>query len=412
MKKMKLPSIQTYLRSFIVALLFLAGCGGGSGSSNDDPLPEAQWTIMVFMAGDSDISEAAFYNINDMEDIGSTSDVNIVVQVEFSPEFSPSLPGNTLRGRIVQDHNNNKIGSTLNDLGNLDMTDPATLSDFISWASAQYPAKRYAIVLWSHGLGWKGFSKGIMEDYSTAGNSHIMPIKDLANAMQDSGVKFDLIDFDACLMGMYEVAYELKGLSDYITFSEALFPAYGNPYIPILSELTARPDMDGEELAHTVLSACKDSFKNLGLNFTKSAIRLSGIEMVHMGVNDLADSLINAMGSDRKNILTAVENTQQYYSYIYRDLGDFLNQLKAQTTNRQILDSVASLENTLGDLVIENQFYSSTVDDPIERSHGLSIYLPVHGLKISQDLLKYSTLSSNQGDSVTWADFVTRLSAD
>ena len=68
----------------MIALLFLAGCGGGSVVTDSDPLPESQWTLMVFMAGDSDISQAAFRNINDMEEIGSTNDVQVMVQVEFS----------------------------------------------------------------------------------------------------------------------------------------------------------------------------------------------------------------------------------------------------------------------------------------------------------------------------------------
>ncbi len=97
----------------MVALLFLAGCGGGSVVTDSDPLPESQWTLMVFMAGDSDISQAAFRNINDMEEVGSTNDVQVVVQVEFSPEFSSSLPKNTLRGRIVKDTDNTVIKSTL-----------------------------------------------------------------------------------------------------------------------------------------------------------------------------------------------------------------------------------------------------------------------------------------------------------
>lgn len=402
----------TFLRYSMVVLLFLAACGGGSAGTDSDPLPEAQWTIMVFMASDSDISEAAFYNINDIEEIGSTSDVNVIVQVEFNTEISPLLPKNTLRGRIVEDHNNKEIGSTLYDLGNLDMTDPSTLTDFISWASTQYPAEHYALVLWSHGLGWKGPSKGMIKDVTSAGDNYIMPLPYLAHAIQDSGVKLDIVDFDACLMGMYEVAYELKGLSDYITFSEALFPIYGNPYTSIIGELISRPDIKGEELAHIIISACMDYYKDSNYSFTKSAIRSSELEKVHIGVNELANILINNMESEGEHIRTAIGNTQEYYSYIYRDLGDFLDQLKMQTTNEQLLSSITALDSMLNDLVIDDQSYCPDTDNPVARSHGMAIYLPAPGLNISRDLLKYSTLSCNKSDSVTWADFVTRLSAD
>ncbi len=291
------------------------------------------------------------------------------------------------------------------------MTDPATLTDFIEWATTQYPAKHYAIILWSHGLGWKGSNKGMIKDVTSAGDNYIMSLPNLAQAVQDSGVKLDIIDFDACLMGMYEVAYELKGLSDYITFSEALFPIYGNPYTAILGELISRPDSNGEELAHIITSACKDYYKDLGFSFTKSAIKSSELEKVHLGVNELANILINNMASEGEHIRTAIGNTEEYYSYIYRDLGDFLDQLKMQTTNEQLLSSITALDSILNNLVIDDQSFCPDTDNPVARSHGLAIYLPAPGLNISRDLLKYSTLSCNQGYSVTWVDFVTMLSA-
>ncbi len=406
-----IPHFMAFLRYSMVALLFLAGCGGGSVVTDSDPLPESQWTLMVFMAGDSDISQAAFRNINDMEEVGSTNDVQVVVQVEFSPEFSSSLPRNTLRGRIVKDTDNTVITSTLEDMGNLDMTDPATLTEFIEWATTQYPARHYAIILWSHGLGWKGSNKGMIKDVTSAGDNYIMSLPNLAQAVKDSGVKLDIIDFDACLMGMYEVAYELKGLSDYITFSEALFPIYGNPYTGILGELISRPDSNGEELARIITSACKDYYKDLGFSFTKSAINSSELEKVYLGVNELANILINTMASEGEHIRTAIGNTEEYYSYIYRDLGDFLDQLKMQTTNEQLLSSITALDGILNNLVIDDQSFCPNTDSPVARSHGMAIYLPAPGLNISRDLLKYSTLSCNQGYSVTWVDFVTMLSA-
>ena len=158
-------------------------------------------------------------------------------------------------------------------------------------------------------------------------------------------------------MGMYEVAYELKGLSDYITFSEALFPIYGNPYAAIIGELISRPDIKGEELAHIITSACKDYYKDLGYSFTKSAIRSSELEKVYIGVNELANILINNMASEGEHIRTAIGNTQEYYSYIYRDLGDFLDQLKMQTTNEQLLSSITALDSILNNLVMDDQSY-------------------------------------------------------
>src|SRR5262249_56949354 len=40
------------------------------------------------------------------------------------------------------------------DLGQIDSGAPETLLDFIRWAAKTAPAKRYALILWSHGSGW------------------------------------------------------------------------------------------------------------------------------------------------------------------------------------------------------------------------------------------------------------------
>src|SRR4029079_16980997 len=49
------------------------------------------------------------------------------------------------------------IGATpglAGDLGQVDSGAPEALLDFIRWAVQAAPAKRYALVLWSHGSGW------------------------------------------------------------------------------------------------------------------------------------------------------------------------------------------------------------------------------------------------------------------
>lgn len=49
-----------------------------------DPADEGSWTYMVYLAADNDISHAALVDIDEMEEVGSSYNVNIVVQAEFS----------------------------------------------------------------------------------------------------------------------------------------------------------------------------------------------------------------------------------------------------------------------------------------------------------------------------------------
>ena len=42
----------------------------------------AKWTIMVYMAGDNNLESAAMVDLKEMAKVGSTADVNIVVQLD------------------------------------------------------------------------------------------------------------------------------------------------------------------------------------------------------------------------------------------------------------------------------------------------------------------------------------------
>ncbi|MDT8273621.1 MAG: clostripain-related cysteine peptidase, partial [Desulfomonilia bacterium] len=203
------------------------------------------------MAGDADISDAAFADFNEMEQVGSSPEVRIVAQVEFDPQREPYPPGSTLRGLITPDDDPDAIGSDLADIGNRDMTNPQTLREFITWAASRYPARNYLLLLWGHGTGWKPLSfsvlqpKGMFTDQSSDQTSTgtLMAIGDLAGAILDSGIVFDVINLDACLMGMYEVAFELQDCAHYLSFSQGLYPIHGDPYTEILRSLGKNPRM-------------------------------------------------------------------------------------------------------------------------------------------------------------------------
>ena len=47
--------------------------------------------------------------------------------------------------------------NAVEDLGEVNMGDGKALGDFITWGIQQYPAKRYMLVIWDHGQGWRLF---------------------------------------------------------------------------------------------------------------------------------------------------------------------------------------------------------------------------------------------------------------
>src|SRR5689334_4459248 len=77
------------------------------------------------------------------------------------------------------------------------------LVGFVSWAVQNYPAKKYALILSDHGGGWTGGFSDLNSDSALTFTQIVDSISEVQGGM--GGQKFEIIGFDACLMGMIEV---------------------------------------------------------------------------------------------------------------------------------------------------------------------------------------------------------------
>jgi hypothetical protein len=116
-----------------------------------------KWTIMVYMNADNNLESDGIADFNEMEAVGSTSDFNIVVQIDRASGYDATNGDWTTCRRyyVTQDANTSTISSQLiQDLGEVDMGSYSTLVSFVDWAKTNYPADNYFLVCWDHGDGW------------------------------------------------------------------------------------------------------------------------------------------------------------------------------------------------------------------------------------------------------------------
>ena len=118
------------------------------------------WTVMLYQDADDKILEQdIFVDLNEAERVGSGPNVNIVAQIDrYQAGYASTRDfSGTRRYFVQQDDDLNTIGSDLvMDLGEANMADGDTLTDFITWAVENYPADKYVLVLSDHGMGWPG----------------------------------------------------------------------------------------------------------------------------------------------------------------------------------------------------------------------------------------------------------------
>jgi len=355
------------------------------------PIDEtAEWTVMVYLDADNNLESAGIDDINEMEMVGSTSEVNIVVQIDRVP-YSVLASSNqgyaddtsngnwttTRRYYITQDFDPILINSPLKiDLVELNMGDPQTLVDFASWAAINYPAKKYLLVIWNHGGGFRSLNlaKDIAWDDTNGGDKITMPELEDALSMISAqiGKNIDLVGMDACLMAMTEVAYQIKDYADILVTSEESEPEGGWPYDTILSQLTSNPSLTPTQLATNIVDDYIFTYPTTYV--TQSAIDLSYMDTLTGQLSNLAFGIMSDFSTPKYQYILAAASSQHYSDYDFIDLYDLCNNIFDHSNSLEIKNMAIIIQQTLNSAVIKSGYSGVGVS----RSRGLSIYFPYY----------------------------------
>ncbi len=250
-----------------------------------------EWTILVYIAADNDLSPYALWDLDEMEGrfesgrfAGSTLKTDLITQLDTEgatgirrlhvfqredrpyvaarskAEFAQRTPAD-IQSPIVQFMSEGDPSLIGHD---------QRLKNFLDWGVREYPAERYMVILWGHGQGWSadpeeslpasrwglestvtlppdlpqadssGRFGGLLFDPTSKTALHI---NQLARVLDDvvqntlEGRRFDIYASDACLMQMAEVAYEIAPFTRYIVGSAQVQSYLGLPYRRLLYEL-------------------------------------------------------------------------------------------------------------------------------------------------------------------------------
>ena len=262
---------------------------------------EANWTFMVYMDGDCDLEESAIDDLNEMEMVGSTGDVNIIALLDRIPGYDDSNDDwtTTKLFKVTEDRDSDGvIRSTSVDWSELNMGDPNTLADFAVWGIENYPAEHYALIIWDHGGGWKSVANDETDE-----DKITMPELDSALfwIVDEAGIeRLDLIGFDTCLMGQLEVANTVAPYADIMVGSEEIEDEDGWNYIPFLNTLSNHPDSTSEELATNITTSFGEYYTDIKEDpiHTLSVIDLSEIPDLISAVDAWAGAMIANMAGE------------------------------------------------------------------------------------------------------------------
>ena len=368
----------------------------------------ARWTWLVYMAGDNNLEGAGRDDLKEMQQVGSTDDVNVLVQ--FDTEENK-----TTRYRVGK-----KALKTLQTMKGVNSGDPKVLTDFIRWGIANYPADHILVDVWNHGGGWENlppdFDYGGLRGRATqraarlkrarralfkttikaiakrssdnraiaidCGSHDYLDNQELRKALSDAlpaGKKADVLGCDACLMNMVEIAYEMKDTAAYMVGSEETEPGAGWPYAAILKKLVARPGMAPEDLVKIIVTEYGRWFKASGEGATQSALDLGRIQPVADAIDGLAREFLKDLNGVAGAVSLARDKSQKFEYPEYVDLGDFAAQvIKRLPNNGGVVAAANKILAALGTASGEGAFViqNATTGAKLARATGVSIYFP------------------------------------
>ena len=174
-------------------------------------------TVMVYMNGSNLESDdgCATADLKEMLNATLSDNVNVVIQTGGTKKWKTDAISSKHSQRfIIKDGKLVLVDDTLDQL---DITKEDTLLDFINYCKYNYPADRNMLIFWDHGSGAVygfGYDEHATDYYAA------LTLDEIRSAVDKSGLKFEMIGFDACLMGSLEVACALSDYSDYLVASE------------------------------------------------------------------------------------------------------------------------------------------------------------------------------------------------
>lgn len=321
------------------------------------------YTIMIYMCG-TDLESnygMATADLNEMLHADIADNVNIIIETGGTKKWQNTVISN--KTNQVYQIKNDGIVRLQSDIGKKAMTKASTLTEFIDYCETNFPANRYALIMWDHG-GGSASGYGYDEQFPNTA----MTLDVFSKALKDADCVFDFIGFDACLMATLETALVAEQYADYFIASEETEPGCGWYYTNWLTKLSKNTSMDTVSIGKTIIDdftvACRQ--QSASNQTTLSIVDLAELAgTIPEAFNDFASSTMELIESDDYAVVSnARSRAKEFSSGINQiDLIHFAE-------NMDTAESKA-LASALRDCVKYNR-----VSNSLKNANGISIFFP------------------------------------
>lgn len=394
-----------------------------------------KWTVLIYQAADNNLTEESIFALKEMKRLGTIKKdasgargAKPFREVDILVQFDPSGRGNqTLRLHIgkedPQEGELNEKDDKITRLGETDTGARQTLIDFLCFGIKEYPADYYMVILSGHGSGTDQdfFLRDENRPLSLIPSSLGIPDLeqvfakdgDVDGALKAAklGKKINILGFDACLMSMAEICYQLRNsVVDMMIGSEGFSPNAGWPLQHVLRVFKNKPEIEPARLAHRIINRYTRFYVNYelgGLSVDISVLKIDRIGYLTQKIEELVGVLTRKLkealaerighGTEKKGkyyqfprpafidaILMSHWEAQSYNGEQFVDLFDFCDILRQRYPNPKGAGedkSVSEACEAVMKAIKGDKDYSVVVDScfngpAYQYSYGVSIYFP------------------------------------
>lgn len=302
MKKIKILSL------FVCLVAFLSACN----NDEDTPVPVTVKTVLMYLVADNSISGDIYSNIASVEEglTKATSPGTFVIYWDGGSRKS-EFPDPTLFKYEVDGKGKVSKREVIKTYSSQNSVSNEVINRVLKDVEAYCPAEKYSLIFGSHATGWLPVDHSKSRSFGDDSGAKIN-IPDLSEALKQSGIHFDYILFDACLMSQVEVAYELRDAADYLILSPAEVMSAGFPYFKMMKYL-----LSADNTEQNVINVAKDYIDYYKNEYDYPWATIAVIKTDEMQA--LANIAYSIMGQYQNNLAkfdnSKIDDFQTHYGY-------------------------------------------------------------------------------------------------
>ena len=331
------------------------------------------FTLMVYMCGTDLESDGgcATADLKEMIKSGAKSGGKLTIYVQTGGTKKWATKGMTNREGerwLVSKDGLERVDS----LGRIDMGSGDEFTGFLQYGLENYPADRYAVVLWDHGA---GATDGVCYDEITDNSLNMAKIyQSLSVAAKEKNYhKFSFVGFDACLMANYEMALHLAPFADYMVASEETEPGDGWDYSKWLPLLVKDAGYDietvGKKIVDSFVQGVDTSYGDFG---TLSVLNLNKVDALHTAMEEMGEALNGEITGGNFNTISRLRQNVRAFGETDSDSSDMIDlSVFAKIYAQYDAEGAQKLLNALSDAVVYSR-YTNNLSDVT----GLSVLVP------------------------------------